>query len=534
MRRFGLIAALVLAVAVTAGNVYGEESTYGVYDIRHYGAAGDGTTLDTKAIQSAVDACSKTGGEVLFTPGTYVSGTIFMKSGVTLRLMTGAVLLGSPYLKDYPETTPKIRSWTDRYVCRSLIYGEGVENVAIVGGGTIDGNGHGPEFQEAGYTLRTRPYIIRFISSSGVTLRDIFLTRSPMWMQHYLECDHVTLRGVRVYNHGNRNNDSVDIDGCSHVVISDCIFDSDDDAITLKSTSPAVTSNVAITNCIASSHCNAIKMGTESHGGFKNVAISNCTITPSRNEAVVYGRSDGHAGIALEIVDGGVMDGIVITNITIERVRTPLFVRLGNRARQYTESVPVPGVGALRNVTISNVTARGTSPASSSITGIPGFPVENITLRDIRILCPGGGTAEYAAREVPEVENKYPESSMFGESLPAFGLYIRHAKHLSMDNVRFILEQPDERPALVCDDVRGLDIVGLKADTPSGYEPVARLVDTRDALVRGCRAEEGTGTFLEVCGVTSESITLSGNDLDRADTTVRNGVSVPSGVVRIR
>jgi polygalacturonase len=453
-----------------------------------------------------------------------------MKNGVTLRLMSGATLLGSPHLKDYPEMEPGIRSYTDNYVCRSLIYGENLHDIGIVGDGAIDGNGHGPEFQEEGYKNRTRPYLIRIINCENVTIRDVFLTRSPMWLQHYLACRNIRMSGVRVFNHGNRNNDSVDIDGCSDVVISGCIFDSDDDGITLKSTSPHVTENVVISDCVVGSHCNPIKMGTESTGGFRNVTISNCVIRPSTNTDVVYGRAEGLAGLALEIVDGGVMEHIAISNISMETIGTPIFIRLGNRARKHAPDAPEPGVGALRHVTISNVTAHTKGVFSSSITGIPGHPVDNIKLSNIRIVSDGGGSLQNIPNEVPEAENKYPESTMFG-ALSSSGLYIRHAENISLDNFHFSSTDPDPRMVVVSDDVSGLTFSGLRADARGSGQAVVRLIGCRDVMVAGAKAPEETRVFLSVDGAASKNITLTGNDLSKAGKAVETGEDVPAGAV---
>lgn len=506
----------------------------GRYFVTDFGAVGDGETVNTQEIQSAIDACAKSGGKVVIPPGTFVSGTLFMKDNVTLYLTEGSVLLGSPHLKDYPEMSPKARSYTDKYVSRSLLYGENLKNIGISGPGTIDGNGHSPAFQEKGYTNRTRPYLIRFIRCSDIRINDVLLTRSAMWMQHYFECDHLYMHGVRVYNHGNRNNDAVDLDGCSHVVLSDCFFDTDDDGITFKSTSPKIAENITVTNCVVSSHCNAIKMGTESTGGFRNIAVSNCVITPSENEGIVFGRKDGLSGIALELVDGGVYESVTISNISIKRVNTPLFVRLGNRARPYKENIPKPPMGTMNSIIISNVTAESSTLIASSITGLPGHPVRDITLDNILLVSPGGGKSEDTIREIPEVPENYPESSMFGDTLPAYGLYVRHAENILLDNVRLTTRTNDERPAVVIDDADGVDIRNLRADSPRGSQAVVRLIDNRDVLMSGSRAMKDTGTYLEVVGGQSENITLTGSDLSRAKTAVRKADGVPDAVITVK
>ncbi|MEW6235358.1 MAG: glycosyl hydrolase family 28 protein, partial [Candidatus Omnitrophota bacterium] len=256
------------------------------YNILDYGAVADGKTLNTQAIQSAIDDAAQAGGGVVLIPaGSFLTGAIFMKSRLTLHLQSGAALLGSKDIVDYATTIPQIRSYTDNYVKQSLIYGENLEDIAITGRGTIDGQGAAFRWKE----YKNRPYIIRFISCRHVLIEDIFLKNSPMWMQHYLACEDVTVRGIRVVNHSTYNNDGIDIDSCRNVRISDCSFDSDDDALCLKSTTGRPCEDIAITNCVLSSHCNAFKMGTESNGGFTDIAVSNLSIHSPRDAQQDYG-----------------------------------------------------------------------------------------------------------------------------------------------------------------------------------------------------------------------------------------------------
>ena len=234
-----------------------------VVDLRDLGAVPDGKTLCTAALQKAIDRTSAAGGgTVSIPPGTWLTGTIFLKNNVTLDLEAGCTLLASDDLEDYPETTVTFRSYTDTYVNRSLISGENLESVAIRGLGTIEGQGgkfHGE--------YKNRPYLIRLVGCRDVLIENVALRNSAMWMQHYLACDRVAVRGVRVFNHVNANNDGLDIDGCHDVAVSDCTIDSGDDAIVLKATGPRSNENVVVNNCVLSSLCNALKMGTESTGG---------------------------------------------------------------------------------------------------------------------------------------------------------------------------------------------------------------------------------------------------------------------------
>jgi polygalacturonase len=315
------------------------------FNVLKFGAVADGRNLDTKHIQNAINEASVHGGVVIFPAGAYLSGTIYLKSNVTLRLQKGATLLGSTDLLQYPENLPDYNFFRKGIIKRALIYAENLENVAIEGEGTIDGQGYAfkePEDKNVS-SYSVRPYVIWMIRCRNVRVEGIRLQNSALWMQHYLGCEKVYIRGIEVYNHSNKNNDMMDIDGCRDVIIADCRGDTDDDGITLKSTHAQPNENITITNCIISSHCNAIKCGTESNAGFKNIAISNCIIRPSEDREVIYGKPNGISGISLEVVDGAEMNGINISNIIMDGPAVPLFIRLGNRARGYDQTLPEPG-----------------------------------------------------------------------------------------------------------------------------------------------------------------------------------------------
>ena len=502
----GFILSLALASVAAAKDA--------AFDVRDYGARPDGKTLGTESIQQAVDACAAAGGgTVLLAGGKFLTGTIYLKSHVTLKIDAGAVLLGSTALRDYPRNVPAVRSYTDNYVNQSLIAGEDLENAAIVGRGTIDGQG--AEFKwDREHPYVDRPYGIRLVNCRDVLIEGVHLQNSAMWMQHYLACEQVTLRGITVWNHSNHNNDGVDIDGCKDVTIAQCVFDSDDDAITMKSTLDRATENVAISDCVARSFCNPIKMGTESNGGFVNIAISNCVVTSPGHPRTFGGSGRGLAGIALELVDGGRLDGITISNITIKGVSVPIFMRLANRARPFKEGMPAPGMGTLKNVMVNNIVATDVSPLGCSITGLPEHPVENVSLNNIQLAFEGGGEADRAAKEVPELPQQYPESGMFGQ-LPAYGFYCRHVKGLKLGNVTLRTAKPDLRHALVCDDVEELAIEGLDAVYAPGAAAILHLIQTRGALIRGCRPRASGGTFLKLEGDGSRDVVLLGNDLSQ-------------------
>lgn len=488
----------------------------GIFNIRDYGAAGDGVQLDTRAIQSAIDDCAKLGGTVIFPPGSYLSGTIFLKSNVTLQLLAGATLLGSTHISDYPAMRPDYRFYGDDFSQFSLIYGENLEHIALVGQGTIDGQGSAFKVTTKKKPDRylNRPYVIWLVQCKNILVENLHLKNSARWMQHYLACDDLTIRGIQVVNHCNQNNDMIDIDGCHNVIVSDCFGDTDDDALTLKSTSGRFCENITITNCVLSSHCNALKMGTESHGGFKNITISNCVVKPSQEKNTIFGFAKGIGGIVLAIVDGGLLDGVLIQNIRIDGPKVPIFLRLGDRGRTYREDMPRPGVGTLRNVQISNILATDADTFGCSITGLPDHPIEKISLNNIHLSFKGGGTREDGLKNVPELPDYYPESTMFGK-LPAYGCYIRHAKNIRLNQIDLTFETDDHRPALVGDDVKELDISGFRAAGTMQQMALMLLKNSQDVFIRGSRPTDDVRLFLSVLGEKSGDIILFGNDFLR-------------------
>lgn len=432
------------------------------YSVVDFGAVSDGREMASAAIQRAIDAChAGGGGTVKVPPGTYLCGALTLRSGVNLCLERGATILGSPKASDYQASLMALISAIDQ------------DGVSITGGGVIDGNGLAPDFQigENDPGCFRRPFVLRFNSCRNVVVEGVTLRNAGAWVQHYKGCDGVRVDGVTVYSHGNLNNDGIDIES-RNVTVSNCVIDSDDDAICLKSGDRAAScENVVISNCVVASNCNAIKMGTASLGGFKNIAISNCVVRACKEQSRRKWRK-AISGLALEVVDGGTMDGVSISNIIMTDVQTPIFIRLGDR---------IPPLGALRNVSICGIVAKGDSLVASSITGVPGGRVSGVKLSDITLSCPGGGTDGHRDLPVPEGIEKYPEAWMFGKSLPAYGLYVRHVDDITMDNIRFTLMDKERRPAVVCDDVRRLRMTGVEAD---GIGPcLLKLSGVTNALI---------------------------------------------------
>lgn len=493
--------------------------TNNIFNVKDFGAVGDGKTLDTEAVRKAVSKCAENGGTVLFPSGDYLIGSVDLKSNVDIYIQRGATLWGSTNIKDYEERVPKLKSYNDYFLKHSMFYAERVKNISIRGEGAIDGQG-------ASYKITTkkkperymnRPFIIRFVECKNVKVEGVTLRNSAMWMQQYLACESLFIHGIKVYNHSNKNNDMIDIDGCKNVVMSDCIGDSDDDALTLKSTSDRITENVTITNCVFSSHCNAIKFGTESTGGFRNITISNIVIKPSEHPTHIYGVNNGISGITLGMVDGGIVEGIIISDIRIDGPKVPIYMRLGNRGRKHTPNAEQPGVGIFKDIKISNVIASNIgSKVGSSITGIPGHNIENVTLRNISIEYPGGGTAEDAAKEIEELEKHYPESTKFGD-LNSYGFFVRHVNGITFDNVSVKYKEKDVRPAFVFDNVKDIRIINSSAKSDKNTKEVFRFENSENVSLSGFLSSESISNLVTVKGNKSKNVLLWNNDFRKVE-----------------
>lgn len=469
-----------------------------VWEITRFGAKGDGTTDNTSFIQQAVDSCHLRGGKVVIPPGKFLSGTIILKSFVTLHISAGALLIAHTDLRKYPYLSAGIPFYGEDWAKQALLFASGAEQITLEGTGIIDGQGASfpVTTNKKPDRYRNRPYLIWMAGCRRVYVTGIALQNSAFWMQHYLGCEFLRLDGLYIWNHSNRNNDMMDIDGCRYVTISNIIGDSDDDGITLKSSSPLPSEHITINNCILSSHCNALKFGTESTGGFRNVTISNCIIKPSRKTTTIYGKPAGISGVSLEMVDGGLMQNISISDLVIEGAEVPLFVRLGNRARKFSDTASVPPVGSIQNVHFSNITATGAGETGCSIVGIPGSPVQGVTLSNIRISMRGGGTAGDAILSPEEKEQDYPEATMFGK-LPAAGLYIRHAAGITINGLSITTSQPDQRSMLVLDDVKDWRIESVYGSQPVG-QPLINIRSGANGVVNNNLMAVGAKEFIGI------------------------------------
>lgn len=522
----------------------------GVFNVRDFGATGDGRTLDTTSLNRAVEAAAAAGGGTVLVPaGRFLTGTIQLKSNVAFSIGPGAVIVGSTRIADYPENPPPepvdtapFRRLRPRYP-DALEYGRfaifaaaGQSNVRITGEGAIEGNGDHPNFSKKELVARgltrqeahaRRPFGLSFVRCREVRVDGVTLRNLASWTQSYLDCDGVVVDGVTVDSAGeDRNNDGIDIDGCRNVRVVNSRFRTGDDAICLKS-SFAPCENIVVANCVIHSRVNAVKFGTASNAGFRAVAVTNLVIEHA-----------AAAGIALEVVDGGELDGVVISNLVMNEVGAAIFLRLGDRGRSWMRPEDHV-VGTLRNVSISNVTARVFTrydgrPLASAISGIPGHGIENVNVSHVRLLvlrdCPRELTQGLTMAAIPEVEADYPEYAMFG-SLPAYGFYVRHARGIVFDNVDVSYAATDFRPAFFADDVQDLTLRNWRSRAKPESDPVVFLRNVKGATLSGSSAPRDAATYLRVEGESAD-IALIGLDLTAARQPISLPADLPASTVR--
>lgn len=470
------------------------------FNVRDFGCKGDGKTLDSPAINKAIDAAAAAGGgTVSFPAGTYLAGSIHLRSNITLKLDAGSVILGAPagtHAFDPAEPNPfdAYQDFGHSHWHNSLIWGEILENIAIIGEGTINGGGlsrgTGNEVVPDGDGNKT----IALKLCRNVILRDFTIAHGGHFAYLLTGCDNVTMDNLKI----DTNRDGIDLDCCRNVRVSNCAVNSPrDDAICPKSSYglgfKRATEDVTITNCLVSGFeegsmldgtfkggggTGRIKFGTESNGGFKNITVSNCVF-------------DHCHGLAIESVDGGDIDGISVSNITMrECANSPVFIRLGNRARGPNN--PLPGI--VRNINISGLTVVGSSTKLASIiAGIPGHDIENVHVSNVRIIVNGGGTKEMGSIVPSEQEKEYPEPGRFG-TIPAYGFFCRHVKGIEFTDVDLSFASGEQRPAFVLDEVTGVEIYFLKAEKAVNGAPAFLLRNVRDFTLdssRGMKPERG-------------------------------------------
>jgi len=456
-------------------------------DIRAFGAIGDGVTMCTASIQAAIDKAAAAGKGVVEVPvGTYLTGSIHLRSHVGIRLDKGATLLGSSQRKDYVRG-----NWF------SLILAKGLDDISITGEGTIDGQGKAlaqdvlrmVEIGEVKIPAKgwrpselDRPQILEIQECHRVRIEGVTIKNSCCWVQTYYKCVDLTIKGIHVDSKAYWNNDGIDVVDCKKVRITGCDIDAADDGICLKSnTKDAMCEDILVDNCRVRSSASAIKFGTASHGGFRNIQVKDISVRDTYRSAV-----------ALESVDGGTLENVIVENIKAVNTGNAFFIRLGHRNLR----VPPGHVHRLilRDIDVQVPTGQPDKGypfpgppflephnlVPSSIVGHRDEPIEDVLLERIKIRFGGGGTKSVAFRavdQVPERPSDYPDFTEFGE-LPAWGIYLRHVKGLKIKDLTVTLDSADYRPAFVADDVNGLSMDAIKV---TGVDPSPTII------VRGSR-----------------------------------------------
>ena len=335
---------------------------------------------------------------------------------------------------------------------QSLIFAEGCENIGLCGGGVIDGRGVPANFpgEETAQGTPGRPFLIRMIDCRDVHVCDLTLKDSPCWMQNYLNCERLLVERIQVYNHANYNNDGIDIDGCRDVVIRGCRIHSGDDACCFKGASQKPLERVLVEDCELYSACNAFKVGTDTQGDFRRVLVRNCRIGGLESDPSGLKHPCSDSGVSLEMVDGSTLEDFLLTDLTITRAWSPLFMRLENRGR-VRPGDPVPPVGTMRRLAITHVTGVDCGPRGSYFIGIPEKAIEDVLLHDIHVEQHAGVKPALQEGAVDELRGVYPDAHMIDAlgDAPAYGLWARHVHNLTLSDYHVCPDGPEVRPEYV-------------------------------------------------------------------------------------
>ncbi len=435
------------------------------YNVLDFGAIGNGIHKDTQAVQKAIDTATKNGGGTVLIPAgkKVLVGTIFLKDFVTLHIENGAILLGSPYIKDYSDNTHKNMYKNEPHMDRCLIFADGVKSISIEGYGTIDGNGHPKNFnKETG-----RPMLIRFMNSTDIHIRDVQIINPAAWTSAFLYCNEIVVDGIKIHSRVNHNGDGLDFDGCSNVRVSNSSFNTSDDSICLQASQPDIPcKNVVITNCTFQSKWAGMRIGLLSRGNFESVTVSNCTFSDIDD-----------AGLKIQMNEGGKMKNMVFSNLIMKNVPRPIFMTFAQQKACVDAPEEMYPMKSMRDFIFSNMVIDNrdlNKDAAIFITGITDHYIENITLSNIRMTVSGEGTVEDAKKTVLKeytldvLKNWWPEFHLIG-TLPSYGIYARHIKGLYLDNIHLTTIKKDARLPIIFDDV----IDGEVSNAYANRKPIA-------------------------------------------------------------
>lgn len=476
---FIFIALLMSGISmVNAGS-----STGNVYSISDFGAVGDGKTLNTKAIQTAIDTCSQNGGgRVLIDTGQYVTGSLFLKDYVDLHVAAGAVLLGSTNIDDYSDKTHKMMYKNESHMDRCLIFAQDADFIAITGQGIIDARGHLENFPNKGEKYKGRPLLLRLLNCNNIRMRNITLKNPAAWATAWLYCSDIVVDGITISSRVNQNGDGLDFDGCENVRVSNCAFDTSDDSICLQASRvDKPCRDIVITNCIFTSKWAGIRIGLLSRGDLERVTIDNCIF-----------RDIEDSGLKIQMCEGGTMRNMVFSNLVMVNVPRPIFMTFCQQRACVDAPEEMAPMKAMKNFIFSDIMADSSMCDQNSmiaITGMPNHPIENVRMSNIQLFTGGGGTkTEGARRTLPEytleiLDGWWPEYSLLDGVIPCHGVYARYVKGLTVDGFEVTTTKADARPAIVCDDVSNLKLSSLNLHGNPDAESMIRLQNVQMAYI---------------------------------------------------
>ncbi len=504
-RKFlGSAAATVAAFSVLPGNKVNaatgieSENNFAVFNVLDFDIIGDGVTVNTSAFQNLIDKCSDAGGgTVFFPPGDYLTGTFQIKDNVNIYLSPGTTIYGSTNQDDY------------KYGC--LVYAEDAKNISITGTGTINGNG--PSFFEkykapdGEMKLRVRSWrpnrMFSFVRCQNLLLQSITIEKSPCWTIHPIDCKGVAILGITmlngIYEEDGPNTDGINPDGCSKVRIADCYLECGDDCIVLKVTEKSETKicrDIVVTNCVLQTSQTALKIGTETHGEFRNITFSNCVV------------HDSGGGFGLLMRDGGLIDGMVVNNITVDCTHPKQLDGQGIYIWSHRRSDETPW-GMIKNVLISNMTIK--AGGGIFVTGAKERYIEGLTLENIKIQVTGGRTTDMH-------DNPPDPFTAFGHFVAPYDVFCRYVNNLTLRNIQLVWPETEEKrfgSALRCWSVNDVEIDGFKGrQSLHSASPAISLKGVNGGFIHNCIAPDQTGIVFHV--ENSERISVIGNEFSRA------------------
>jgi polygalacturonase len=516
----------------------GNDTGARIYNIRDFGAKGDGKSLDTAAVQAAIDTCNKEqGGTVLVPAGLFVIGTVELKSNVTLHIAAQGKLLGTADGKQYhaSDAIPLDIGWTMNDGNVGLIFAANADNITIEGNGIIDGQG--AQFRSdtkgvlppAGITGNHRPYHLLFYQCKNLTVRNISLINSAYHSVRVCLCSHVKMDGLFIRGKVIHNNDGFHFIGSNYVHVTNCDVQCQDDACALFGSCKFVT----VSDCSFSTRWSVFRFGG---GEAENITVSNCLIYET------YG-----CPIKMRCSPGSRFENISFSNLVMKDVTGPISIGLGTEKSSVNKTVDTPGI--IRNISFSNIQATVVKPvplrdaefaskynpgeifSCITLNAMDDVFLENISFNNVHITFPGGGTTEQAAvRDVPKVAAEYYQIGI----PPAYGMYARNVRGLSLHNIRFAMASPDLRPALILDNVEDATVNGLSAQGQKNAESLLRFINTRDVLVSALRVLTPVTNLLQAEGKACANIKIEGGDISKADKALVLASGASAQAVRLR